>query len=487
MEIWFLAYPATGVVGAIVLAADIILRITALLFIPYNRRPSAAFAWLLLIMINPFIGWIIFSVLGNTRLPKKRHRKMVDLTRQIADSLQDVEDAADVDRTAKWFPGVLRLNRSLTAMPHVGGNDIHAIGEFDDQVDAMVRAIDQATTRVHVEFYLMVESERTRRFFDALARARERGVAVRVLIDHVTALRYPRTKETRTRLEAMGAELRYMMPLRPLKGQWQRPDLRNHRKLVIVDGRIGFVGSLNLIDPSYLWKSNIRRGLIWRDLWLEARGPIATELDALFMSDWWLEADELLGIIDNPEQPGEIEASLIPSGPGFMGEVNLRVFAELVHAARDRIIIVSPYFVPDDTMSYAITSAAMRGLRVELYASAIGDQFWTFHAQRSYYESLLKAGVRIYLYSEPTVLHSKYMVFDDHAAIIGSSNLDMRSFLLNFEVSVLTEGTEMVEELDRVTDQYRRSSQLLTLDAWLARPAITRMFDNVARLTSALQ
>ena len=487
MDFWFLTLPTTGVVGAIVLAADILLRIVALLVIPYNRRPASAVAWLLLIMINPFIGWVIFSVLGNARLPKKRQRKMVELMGRIAESVRDVEDAADVDRTAKWYPGVLRMNRTLTAMPHVGGNDVHVIGEFDDQIDAMVREIDKATDRVHIEFYLMVESERTRRFFDALARACERGVKVRVLIDHVTALRYPRTKETRTRLELMGAELHYMMPLRPFRGQWQRPDLRNHRKLVVVDGRVGYVGSLNLIDPSYLWKTNIRRGLIWRDLWIEARGAIVTELDALFMSDWWLESDELLSIVENHESPGEIEASLIPSGPGFKGEVNLRVFAELVHAARDRIIIVSPYFVPDDTMSYAITSAALRGVRVELYASAIGDQFWTFHAQRSYYEALLRAGVKIYLYSEPTVLHSKYMIFDDHAAIIGSSNLDMRSFLLNFEVSVLTEGREMVVELDQVTDQYRRSSQLLTLETWLARPAITRVFDNVARLTSALQ
>ena len=487
MEFWFLTYPATGVVGAIILGVDILLRVIALAVIPYNRRPAAAVAWLLLIMISPFVGWIIFSVLGNTRLPKKRHRKMVDLISRIAESVKDVEDAADAHRTAKWIPGVLRLNRTLTAMPHVGGNDVHVIGEFDDQVDAMVRAIDAATERVHVEFYLLVESARTRRFFDALARARERGVAVRVLIDHVTALRYPRSKETRILLESMGAELRYMMPLRPLRGQWQRPDLRNHRKLVVVDGRVGFVGSLNLIDPSYLWKRNIRRGLIWRDLWVEARGAIVTELDALFLSDWWLEADELLEIIDNNEHPGEIEASLIPSGPGFSGEVNLRVFAELVHAAKNRVIIVSPYFVPDDTISNAITSAALRGLRVELYASAIGDQFWTFHAQRSYYESLLKAGVKIYLYSEPTVLHSKYMIFDDHASIVGSSNLDMRSFALNFEVSLLFEGIEMVRELDLVTDQYRRSSQLLTLETWLARPAITRVFDNVARLTSALQ
>lgn len=488
MEFWpFLTFPGSDILTTTVLVIDVILRIVALVVIPYNRRPAAAMAWLLLIMINPIIGWLIFSVLGNTRLPKSRRKKMRELMDLIGDRVKDAQDEADVNRTAKWFPGVLKLNRTLTNMPHVGGNDIRAITEFDAQIDAMVRAIDAATSFVHVEFYLMVESPRTRRFFDALARARERGVDVRVLIDHVTALRYPRTKETRERLELMGAELHYMMPLRPFKGQWQRMDLRNHRKLVVVDGRVGFVGSLNLIDPSYLWKKNLRRGLVWRDLWVEIRGPLVTEIDALFLSDWWLESNEVLELTEADARPGQIEASLIPSGPGFEGEVNLRVFNELVHSAEERLIIVSPYFVPDDTMSYAITSAALRGVRVELYASAIGDQFWTFHAQRSYYESLLRHGVKIYLYSEPTVLHTKFMTFDNDAAIVGSSNIDMRSFGLNFEVSILTEGREMVEELNRVADQYRRSSHLLTLESWLARPAITRVFDNVARLTSALQ
>ena len=482
-----LNFPGSDVITTIILVIDVILRIVALVIIPYNRRPAASMAWLLLIMINPIIGWLIFSVLGNTRLPKARRKKMREIMSLIEARVRDAEDDKDANRTAAWFPGVLKLNRSLTNMPHVGGNAITVISEFDAQLDAMVRAIDSATKRVHVEFYLMVESARTRRFFDALARARERGVEVRVLIDHITAVRYPRTKETRERLEHMGAELHYMMPLRPWKGQWQRIDLRNHRKLVVIDGRVGFVGSLNLIDPSYLWKKNIRRGLIWRDLWIEMQGPIVAELEALFLSDWWLESNELLSLLETDERPGEIEASLIPSGPGFSGEVNLRVFNELVHSAEERLVIVSPYFVPDDTMSYAITSAALRGVRVELYASAIGDQFWTFHAQRSYYESLLRHGVKIYLYSEPTVLHSKFMTFDNDAAIVGSSNIDMRSFGLNFEVSVLTEGREMVEELNRVADHYRRSSHLLTLESWLKRPAITRVFDNVARLSSALQ
>jgi len=160
---------------------------------------------------------------------------------------------------------------------------------------------------------------------------------------------------------------------------------------------------------------------------------------------------------------------------------------ELVHAAEDRITIVSPYFVPDDAMRYAITSAAMRGVQVELYASETGDQFWTYHAQRSYYEELLRAGVRIILFEKPTVLHSKFMTFDDRVSVIGSSNIDLRSFGLNFEVSMLIEGTSMVAQLHGIAEGYRRQSTELQLDDWMARPRVAQLFDSVARLTSALQ
>jgi cardiolipin synthase len=476
-----------GLTVAIVVV-DVLLRIAAVLVVPYNRRPPAAMAWLLLIMVQPMLGWIIFATLGHNRLPRGRRRKMRALQGVIGEVTRDIPDEEDPERSVEWLPGVLQMLRAQTSLPHLGGNACVVHDDFDEQVAAMVRAIDGAQRYVHVEFYLIVASERTEPFFAALERARERRVDVRVLVDHVTSVRYPRRKETVDRLDAMGAQWQDMLPLRPFRGQWQRPDLRNHRKLLVVDGDVGFMGSLNLVDPTYLWTKNVKRGLEWKDTWLEVRGPVVRELDVLFLSDWWAETNELVDQgAGDPARPGEVEASVVPSGPGFEGENNLRLFLECIHAAVDRVTIVSPYFVPDDAMSYAITSAAMRGVRVELFASAIGDQFWTFHAQRSYYESLLRAGVRIWLYREPIVLHSKFMVFDGQHSIFGSSNIDMRSFGLNFEVSMLLEGPEIADRLREVSERYRHASSELTLEAWLERPRIGQIFDNVARLTSALQ
>ena len=182
-----------------------------------------------------------------------------------------------------------------------------------------------------------------------------------------------------------------------------------------------------------------------------------------------------------------LDAQVVPSGPGFDGENNLRLFNSLIYAAQRRVIITSPYFVPDESMLYAITTAAQSGVDVQLFVSEIGDQPVTYHAQRSYYEELLRAGVRIWLYRAPTILHAKHMTIDDQVAVIGSSNMDMRSFSLDLEISVMIKGTKFVQALRRVEDSYRTRARELTLGEWMRRPTRSKILDNVARLTAAVQ
>ncbi|WP_430592180.1 cardiolipin synthase [Humidisolicoccus flavus] len=482
-----------GLIGQILtwlyFASDIALRIVAVLTVPYNRRPAAATAWLLAIMIQPHLGLLLFITLGHTTLPRGRRRKMDALDRLIAVATSEIEDAAPEPDWPDWMPGVVALNRRLSAMPLIDGNSARILPDNVSIIEAMVRAIDQAKHSVNVEFYLIVADDVTEPFFASLDRATARGVTVRVLVDHITSVRYPRRKETIARLDAMGAEWHDMLPLRPWRLQWQRPDLRNHRKLVVVDGKVGFTGSLNMIDPSYLKPANIRRGLHWQDLMVEFRGPVVQEIEALFIADWWAETNELLATneLSIADEVGTFECSVVPSGPGFEGENNLRLFASLLYNARERIVVVSPYFIPDDSILYALTTAAMRGVDVELFASEIGDQPVAYHAQRSYYETLLRAGVKITLYRSPVVLHSKHITIDDQVAVIGSSNLDQRSFTLNFEVSVMIRGSEFVNELRKVEDDYRAHSINVDLDEWMQRPRRSKVLDNVARLTSSLQ
>jgi cardiolipin synthase len=178
---------------------------------------------------------------------------------------------------------------------------------------------------------------------------------------------------------------------------------------------------------------------------------------------------------------------VLPSGPSFENDNNLKLYALLIHKAERRVSITSPYFVPEESTMLAIVTAAARGVQVELFASAIGDQALVYHAQRSYYEELLRAGVSIYLYREPTVLHSKHFSIDDEIAVVGSSNMDIRSFSLNMEVSVLVHGREFVDRLRLIEDDYRANSDRLELDDWLNRALPAKVGDNLARLTSALQ
>lgn len=480
----------TVLIGVVLVAVDLAIRIAALIVIPRERKPTAAMAWLLAILLVPYLGILFFLLIGSTKLPKKRRAKQAEVNRMITAGAPDVHavPAAGMAQWPEWFGGVVNLNRALGAVPAVGGSRAELISDYAGSLAGMTADIDSATRFVHVEFYIVSFDVATKDFFRAMEEAVTRGVVVRLLLDHIASIRAPGHRETLAELDRIGVQWSFMLPVRPLKGQWQRPDLRNHRKLVVVDGRIGFTGSLNLIDPSYLLRRNLRRGLQWRDTWLEIVGPPVRALDVLFWSDWWAETNELVELATTQsETDGDLLASAVPSGPGFEGEINLRVFVELVHAAEERITIVSPYFVPDEAMRYAITSAAIRGVEVELFASEIGDQFWTHHAQRSYYEELLRAGVRITLFAKPTVLHSKFMTFDDKVSIVGSSNIDMRSFGLNFEVSMLIEGESMVKQLQGTAEGYRLQSSELTLETWLARPRVTQLFDNVARLTSALQ
>jgi len=473
------------------LVVDIGLRVLALIWIPRNRRPQTSAAWLLAILFIPELGWLAFLLFGSRRVGRRRRVRQREVNDFIAATTAGQDDVSHVREWPGWLPSIVQLNRTLGAMPLSGGNRFEYLPDYDAAIEAMTAAVRDAKRIVHVEFYIMSLDGTTRPFFDAMADAVRRGVVVRVLFDHVANLRIAGYRRTLRFLTAAGIDWRRMLPLSLWPWAWLRPDLRNHRKLLIVDGDIAFTGSQNMIDSAYHRGRMARRGLRWKDLMVRFEGPIAAGIDALFITDWYSETgDVLMDEVAAPRAlagPGTVDAQVVPSGPGFSGENNLRLFNSLLYAARHRVIITSPYFVPDDSMLYAITTAAQSGLDVQLFVSEISDQFMVFHAQRSYYEYLLKAGVRIWLYQAPTILHAKALTIDDDVAVVGSSNMDMRSFSLNYEISVMVRSREFVERMREIEQAYRDASRELTLDEWLARPALSATFDNVMRLTAALQ
>ena len=486
--------PGLSLTGAIVFAVDLVIRIVAIFVVPRNRTPSSAVAWLMVILLFPIPGIIVFLILGATRLPKRRHEKQAQA---LAIMHEDAEEYAkrygpDLSSLPQPMVNTTKLAQALGAQPMFAGNGAKITYPYKESLDAMAAAIRKAEEFVHVEFYALAYDKSTEDVFEALAEVAARGIPVRVLMDHIASLQIPGHKKTKRKLDELGATWSYMLPIRPFRGQWRRPDLRNHRKLLVIDGRVAFIGSQNLIDASYNKRKNIKKGMKWRDIMAELEGPVVASINRVFMTDWFVETGEILEDvpptrIENPGPEDTLDCQILPSGPGFGAENNLQVFLSLMNMATERISITSPYFIPDQAILYALQAATARGVKVELFVSEAGDQAMVYHAQRSYYEALLRAGVRIYMFKAPYILHSKHFTIDHSAAVVGSSNMDLRSFNLNMEVSMIVYGEGFVDQLDRVNEFYLENSRELTAEEWAKQPLFSQLLDGIFRLTSSLQ
>ncbi|GAB3860607.1 phospholipase D-like domain-containing protein [Nocardioides maradonensis] len=474
-------------------ALEYVLKVIAVGTVPENRRPSSSQAWLLLILVLPVVGFPLYWAIGSPYVRGRRARVQRLATEIIEDHAARLPPTPANAHPSPALGSVLTMNRNLTGLPCVTGINL---GSFDVTADLyadMAAAVDEAVLFVHVEVYIMAWDATTDVFFAALAKARQRGVTVRLLLDHLGSRAYPGWKQLKKRLTEADIDWHLMMPLLPLHGRWRRPDLRNHRKLLVVDGRVAYLGSHNMIDPTYDSAKNAREGRRWQDLSIKVGGAIVGQVEAVFATDWYAETGELLTAAFHVAPAEDLvlggsanALQLVPSGPGFPTEPNRNQFVQLIHQATQRVTITSPYFVPDESLLTAIIGAAYRGVRVELFVSEKADQFLVGHAQRSYYRALLEAGVHLYLYPQPMVLHAKYFTIDDEVGVIGSSNMDFRSFALNYEVMLLGFGGDLVDTLHASDRAYRAVCRELTLEEWSGQPWRSRYVDNVCRLTSAL-
>jgi cardiolipin synthase A/B len=383
---------------------------------------------------------------------------------------------------------VARLVERLGGLPVVLGNEVAVVTDYTKSFEKLAEDIGSAQRFVHVQYYILAMDGSTEPVWRALEAAAARGVEVRVLFDHLGSRGYANHRRMKDRMDAAGIRWRPMLPVNPFQGRWARPDLRNHRKIVVIDGRIAWAGSQNLIGAYYGSSRNRQANARYEELVIRCEGPVALEFDAVFRTDWFAEDGQLVereGI--EPTSPGSVACQVLPSGPAHPYENNLRVFNAAIHAAQRRITLTNPYFVPDETLLQAVTVAAQRGVEVRLITDESGDHRLLNYAQRSYYDVLLEAGVRIFLHRGPTILHSKTLTIDDDFAIVGSSNLDMRSFHLNLEVSTLLFGAGLNQALRAAEDRYIAESRELEADEWDRRPWLGRVGESLARLTASLQ
>jgi cardiolipin synthase len=481
-----LAKIVTYVITGIILFIDLAIRIALLIYIPRNRKPTAAMAWLLTIYILPLVGTIIFFVFGSTKLSKKRRKEQQQINLMLKRYSGHLRRAKLSAKVEEPYDIRAKLAESLTKLAPTSNNAVEILYGYDNIIEEMTKAVDTAKSYIYVEFFAMTLDTTTTPFFDALERAHKKGVQVRVLYDFLGSNKYKGYKPMKRRLKAMGVEWHPMLPISLRPSKYNRVDLRNHRKILVIDNKDAYIGSMNMIDKTYHRKDSIS----YIELVAHLQGPSVNEAASVFASDWYSETGVLLKhFTENslPAPTGNAAVQVVPSGSGYPYQNNLRLFTSFIQSARHSVVITNPYLVPDESLLAALISAALRGVRVSVLNSEAMDQWMVGHAQRSYYQELMTAGVEIHLYKKPQLVHEKYMVIDEKVGIVGSSNFDIRSFELNQECVVILYDAKTARKLVRRHDELLENSHKVSLASWKKRSMWQSFLDSIARLTSAFQ
>lgn len=463
------------------LASEWIIRLIMLVYVPQRRSPAAARSWLLLIFIFPYLGLILYGIFGRPYLSRRRVEIQQRASHKLRTTGQEVfrQYSADPELPGP-FRQAVTLAQNLGDFGILGGNEVELLADYDGNVDRLVADIDAAETHVHLLYYIFADDRTGQRVTAALKGAVARGVKCRVLMDGLGSKKGLRTLAPRMRND--GIEVYEALPVQLIRRKSARFDLRNHRKIAVIDAQVAYVGSQNLVNRDF------KPGIIYEELVARVTGPVVLQLQAVFMTDYYLESNiNLEGPDFYPKQlpAGSVAAQALPSGPGFPQANAQRLIVSLLYAAQERVVITTPYFIPDESLLDAMKVAVLRGVEVHLIVSRQADQVLVCQAQRSYYDELLEAGIKIHLYREH-LLHAKHLSFDDQIAVIGSSNLDLRSFLLNAEISLIVHDPQVAAALGRVQERYFAESDPLLREEWQQRPRWRKVVENTARLVDSV-
>jgi cardiolipin synthase A/B len=487
--------------STLLLLADLVIRFGLSLRVIMRKRPyGVSLAWLVIILLLPFVGGFFYLLFGENRIPERRSeraRLSHDLYHQW---LKSLPSRAPVSWRAP-LPECAALHRqaeTLGGLPAMAGNSLEILTTPEEIITAITEAITAATSTCHLQFYIWEGGGRVDRVIEALLAAAARGVVCRLLLDAVGSRAFLRSHRVRAMRQA-GIQIREALPAGIIKALFWRIDIRNHRKIVVIDGKTAFTGSQNMVDPD-LFNTDAGVGN-WIDLMVKVEGPVVESLAGTFISDWFLEAEEgrprpdsllpdieaILPGSDVKACPvaGETAVQLVPSGPGFVPETIHSLLLTTLYTARRELVLTTPYFIPDEPILAALKAAAQRGVSVKILVPAKNDSRLVQHASHARYEELVEAGVELHLF-HGGLLHAKTITVDRSFSLFGSVNLDMRSFWLNFEATLFIFNTPFTEQLLRLQENYLAQSTQLDLETFRRRGSLEKFKENASLLISPL-
>lgn len=482
---WFLFYLSYSLVGwgiRIVMMTVILRR---------QFAPGASVAWLGIIFLHPYIGLVLYLLVGESRLGRRRTERHLEIISRFRDPARHPDRTrhqTNPESDPNYQPMILQAQK-ISDLPVLAGNDVEFIPDATAYFDRLIATIAAAQDHVHLLYYIFGIDRTAARIADAIAAAAQRGVRCRVLADGMASRTFFHRHGLAPQLLAAGVEVIPALPVAPIRRRMARMDMRNHRKLAIIDGKIAFAGSHNLISPDY----DGRRGNPWVDITARFSGPIVGELAAVFAEDWAFETGREIDI-PYPDAPApdttgrsehDVAAQAVPTGPSAPETTYRRLLLAAIQSARRELILTTPYFIPDEPALLSLMMAVDRGADVKLIVPQKSDLYFTAAAGRASYLTLLRAGVKIYCY-QPGLIHAKTITVDDAFAVFGSANLDIRSMSLNFELSILLYGQRVTDRLRAIQMDYINKSLPLDLAQWQRRPVIREYSDRAVALLSPL-
>jgi cardiolipin synthase len=462
---------------------------TAVIFLE-RRNASATWAWLMVLYFIPVLGFIMYLILGQKVRKRQLSKLLGDNERVIQHALetqrQELKEKRLValDGELAEYQDMIYLNLTTGLALYTTNNIVDIYTDGKQKFDALIADIEAAEHHIHLVYYIVRDDELGRRLMRALTAKAADGVEVRFLYDHIGSSRLPGRffKELRAAGGREAAFFPSRIPYLNLKINY-----RNHRKLAIIDGKTGYIGGFNIGDEYLGLSEHFGQ---WRDTHLKVQGSAVLQMQAQFLLDWNLAASgkiELSEIYfpDPRGVPGHIGMQLVASGPDTEYQEIKNAYIKMIYGARSSVCLQTPYFVPDDSLLSALKVAALSGVEVSIMLPSKPDHFFVYWATQSYLGELLASGIKVYLY-EKGFLHAKTLVVDSKVASVGTANLDIRSFKLNFEMNAFIYDSATAVKLMDIFQRDIDDSRLLTTEAYDGRPLFNRFRESISRLLSPI-